>query len=760
LKRPLAVVGFTYLLTLVVAGVLDKAVSTALGIFCIILALGLLFIKNLPKGKTIPIACITAGIAFLSFNLFWMVNYQPVNILDNKTATISGTIVELPQESYGSFVYIIRLDTIDGKKPTVSTKIRFKSQSKISVQPYDTITAEMNLFIPPSIKGTGYDSKTYYQSKGIYLFGTVQGNISVIKGTYHPPYYYALMTREFSLNALDKMIPGPDGALVKGILLGDVSSIPQEVTDNFRTTGISHLLAVSGTHTSIIGMLLLALFIYLKVPRRLAAIISALGVFGFMAMTGFVPSVSRSGIMTILFMLAIIINRETDAYSSLGIAVLILTLLNPFAAADVGLLLSFCASLGMIVLTPKLFGFLKKPFVDKPKPIVKGANFTCGMLSQTIGATLITLPVIIIVFGQISLISPVTNILTVEPATLLTILAGISSLLYAIPFLNFLAYPFAILAGLIARYIAFVTKTLAHIPYASIPAAYGFILFILAFVIIIFVIYAFLRKTESKGIGICTIFTAILMIIGIFTYQISTKNVLQITMWGAENGECIAVIKDGRAVVIDCGGYYANQAAQKILRDNGIKQLDMLVATNLDKENSSGIADLLLRTPAKAIVIPQSGNLKNEIYTSASRSNSRIVEATSDININNLWSNVNFKIFRADDKKIAVYVKYGEFTMLFAGTPDANLTQKLQSEGEILSDIKAINLFGSDTINTGFINYPVKPKIAMLTPYYTYPSKAASRLYLAGAEVLRTDKTGTISILSRGNEDYMIKEGE
>ena len=98
--------------------------------------------------------------------------------------------------------------------------------------------------------------------------------------------------------------------------------------------------------------------------------------------------------------------------------------------------------------------------------------------------------------------------------------------------------------------------------------------------------------------------------------------------------------------------------------------------------------------------------------------------------------------------------------MLFAGTPNADETQKLQSEGTFLSNIKAINLFGSNSINTGFISYPVKPKFGVLTPYYTYPDKAASKLYLAGAEVLRTDMTGTISILSRGNEETMIKEGE
>ncbi len=158
--------------------------------------------------------------------------------------------------------------------------------------------------------------------------------------------------------ALRALLPPRQSGLVCGVLLGDKSGLDEAVRDNFQITGISHMLScLNGTGR--IGQFLLWALLYFGIPRE-AALAASVGVFCFMAVTGFVPSVVRSGVMSILYLLGSVSGSRRIRSIPLGFAMLVLTVPNPFAAGDTGLLLSFSATLGILLFSGRIQDHLNR----------------------------------------------------------------------------------------------------------------------------------------------------------------------------------------------------------------------------------------------------------------------------------------------------------------------------------------------------------------------------------------------------------------
>ena len=360
MKRPFASIGFTYLIALLAAIFAGVNASVVLGISCLLLSLLLFCRKSTPKRLSALV--LTAGIAFFAYFGAYQINVSPVSALDDSDATVSGTVTELPSEAYGRFYYVIETDSVMPEDGTVKSsdipqrlKIRVSSTNAIELEAYDRLTAKVHLSKPTG-SDEGLNTRNYYAAKNIYLTGFIYDYqpYTVTPGESHPFYYYALKVRERMTEALRALLPPRQSGLVCGVLLGDKSGLDEAVRDNFQITGVSHMLSVSGMHMAIIGQFLLWALLYFGIPKRGAALAASVGVFCFMAVTGFVPSVVRSGVMSILYLLGIGIRKQADPINSLGFAMLVLTVPNPFAAGDTGLLLSFSATLGILLFSGRI----------------------------------------------------------------------------------------------------------------------------------------------------------------------------------------------------------------------------------------------------------------------------------------------------------------------------------------------------------------------------------------------------------------------
>lgn len=616
MKRPLALVGFSYLLTLAAAVYFGARWSL---VFACAALLGFAVTLLLPKTRAagvFPAALLAVSLAFGSFAAYAQSAVEPVRALAEKDAVIEGTVVELPVQAYGKNYYVVEVRKTGGTELAQSYKIRLSSQKALHAEPYSEIRAKVHFFLPSG--GEGYSSRSYYASKGILLFAYLYEyeGVTVSPPADKPPYYYALQLRSALLRSVRSMLPPEEAKLVNGVLLGDQAGLSEQVASDFRTIGISHILSVSGLHMATMAELILMLLLFLRVPKKAAALIASGGVFAFMAVTCFVPSVTRSGVMCLLYLGGILFSRTPDSLNSLGAAVLLIGLANPYAAADVGLLLSFFATLGLIVCSGPVSGTLNRKLdhVKALRPLVRGIS---GTLGTTAGAVLFTLPVVMLSFGTVSLIAPLSNLLELVPSTLMMNFAAIAAVLNLLLPQSFLAMPFALAAGLLANYMQACAHWLASAPYASVPASGGFLLLWLAGTFLLAAAALFLSRSRRVYRAAAWL-SAIVLLVGVFSSQLANRGVTRIAVLDVGSAQAVVLTRGGHGAVIGCGGL-SEGAVSRYLRSEGVTQLDYLQPLTQEAQESSNCAGLLNTFSPRRFVLQDTGLMDGYLQVAAGK---------------------------------------------------------------------------------------------------------------------------------------------
>lgn len=216
-------------------------------------------------------------------------------------------------------------------------------------------------------------------------------------------------------------------SLAKALSFAGSSALSAPVKDSFSKLGISHLLAISGLHLGIIMASLRALLIFFKAKRRIADISMLVSGFAFVIITGFSPSVTRAYLMFFLLVISGFFGRKRDSVTSLLLAVGMICVISPYSIIDVGLHLSFFATLG--ILTCAL------PLIKKIKSFLKfrPAFYIISLEITTLSALLFTLPYYVFYFGSFPLIAPLTNLIFIPLMTLMIYLLPLVYLSALIP---------------------------------------------------------------------------------------------------------------------------------------------------------------------------------------------------------------------------------------------------------------------------------------------------------------------------------------
>lgn len=192
----------------------------------------------------------------------------------------------------------------------------------------------------------------------------------------------------------------PESALGLSYLLGMKTNLPTNLSDDLRTVGLVHIVVASGAHLSI--LVEIARRIFGRLSRFAGLTFSILFIIAFMTMVGFTPSIMRAGIMSVLTLLAWYVGRKFAPWRLILIVAATTLIYDPSFIINLGWLLSFASFAGIMILGPKLAKFL----YGQKKP-----GFIASTVLTTISATLMTLPITLYYFGQISLISIVANLL-------------------------------------------------------------------------------------------------------------------------------------------------------------------------------------------------------------------------------------------------------------------------------------------------------------------------------------------------------------
>ena len=256
--------------------------------------------------------------------------------------------------------------------------------------------------------------------------------------------------------ALRAVIAEPMASLGVGILAGQKSELPSDFSDALKVAGLTHIVVASGYNLTILVRLARKLFE--KISKYQAAVWSVAMILAFMAITGWSASMTRAGLVAGLSLWAWYYGRKFHPVTLLAVAAAVTVLYYPpYAWGDIGWALSFAAFAGVIVLAPLLQAY----FYGDKKPA-----WPARVLVETVSAQILTLPIMLVVFGQFSVVALLSNVLIlslVPLAMLLTFVAGLTQII--IPLLSFiLAWPATILLG----YMVWVVNWTASFPWAQI----------------------------------------------------------------------------------------------------------------------------------------------------------------------------------------------------------------------------------------------------------------------------------------------------
>ncbi len=254
---------------------------------------------------------------------------------------------------------------------------------------------------------------------------------------------------------------GDAAGLLGGILLGDKTQYSgSELEQDFMTCGLAHLMAVSGTHLAVVMALAGWLLARLPLRRIVRALLLALLVTAYVALTAFAPSAVRACVMAAVGLGGFVFSRRWHVLSSLALCVITFLALQPSLAFSLGYQLSVLCMVGLLVLSPLVSAWMGVLF--------KGRFESAGeAVAATLAANLVTLPVTIPLFCQLPLISPVSTFLA-SPFITVALGLGIPALLLAsaFPALGDLLLG---LAGAVAAACAALVHVLADIPGACVP---------------------------------------------------------------------------------------------------------------------------------------------------------------------------------------------------------------------------------------------------------------------------------------------------
>jgi competence protein ComEC len=293
--------------------------------------------------------------------------------------------------------------------------------------------------------------------------------------------------KEDVLRRIESGVAPPASSLASGMLLG-ATSMSKELTQTFRTAGLSHIVVLSGFNIVIVMSTILFVFSFL--PLLLRIFIAGSSVIMFVIMVGASPSVLRAMLMALISLLALTLGRSYVARQALILSLFVIVMYEPQSLVhDVSLHLSFLATAGLVYMSEGIGNFLQSYsfFVHK--------KFITELFATTLAAYFSTLPYVMFTFGSVSVYALIANILVVPfvpLAMLISFLVIVSSY-----FSETLFWMLGITDTYLIRFMIYIAELVEKLPFSTISISLTFTSMVLCY-ILIFLLVKYLSVSQSN----------------------------------------------------------------------------------------------------------------------------------------------------------------------------------------------------------------------------------------------------------------------
>ena len=695
------------------------------------------------RGRKLAYILLGCVVGFLWLFGFDRVYLQPVRQMDGQAFILNIEVTDYSRPT-DSGIAAEGKTKLKGK----TYRIQFYLNEDITLSPGDRVEGGYNL----RYTGGGAEAPTYHRGKGIFLLGYPKGFANVQRADTVPFKYMAPVLRQKILSLLDRIFPGDTVSFAKALLIGDTSELSYETVTALKTSGVYHIVAVSGMHVSI----LFALVYMLCGKHRFFTAVFGIPVLClFAAVAGFSPSIVRACVMQVLMIIALLANQEYDPPTALAAAVLLLLASNPLTITSISFQLSVGCMVGIFLFTQKIHDYLlaeNRFGPAKGKSIkAKLTRWIVASVSVTLGAMSVTAPLCAVYFGSISIIGILTNLL---------VLWAISFIFYGIMaacLFGALWLPLGIGISWVLswpiRIVLWVTDMISRVPVASV---YTSSIYIVAWLIFAYILLTVFLKTKKKHPVVLSCCIAVGLVGAIICSWVEPRlDDFRFTAVDVGQGQCLILQNDGKYYMVDCGGDTGDKAADKasqLLLSQGIFRLDGLIITHYDEDHAGGAEQLLSRIPADTLYLPIADG-ENEIRDGLSQKYSdKIQWVEQDLTLDE----VNITIYPSDntedanESSLCVLFQPEDCDILITGD------RSFDGEAELMNQVSLPDLeilvaghHGSKTSTSWDLLNTTRPEIVMISVgadnRYGHPTgETLERLKLFGCDIYRTDLEGTI----------------
>lgn len=633
-----------------------------------------------------------------------------------------------------------------------------------------------------------FDAAAYLRQRGIYATLAVSdtADIALLGHRRMGTERFVAPAQTYVRTQLARLIPTDEArAVLEALVLGDRSGLEAETRRRFARTGLMHLLAVSGLHVLLVGMVLYGLLRPVLLRLRLtwkaveltrAAATMALLLL-YMMLTGASASVVRAVVMAGLFIGATVLQRTAHPLNTLGVAAVILLLARPGHLFEAGFQLSFAAVAAIVTLHPLIYERLPERWVSRP--------FRRGLLTSvtvSMAATLGTMPVLLYHFGQASFAGLLLNLAAI-PLTALTLASGLVALCLS-GWFPFGAEVFGAAADVLARGLLRTAEIgEAALGWAVVRAYVRDVWYLLAMGAALLMLAQWPRPRLRWRLGAAALS---LVTVGLWTGVLTGAHTprLDVIFFDVGHGDAALVtLPNGRRLLVDAGGSdaFSDQGARTILphlERFGIRRLDAVVVTHPHSDHLGGLPTLLRAVPVRR-VLHNGQPYASTLYTETMRLLDSLGVAHQAVGAGDtiaLDPAVLLQVLApettadedANDASVVLRLAYGQNAFLFTGDVEAEAEQRVLARyGALLpSDVIKVAHHGSRTSSTPAFVEHAAPDTARAT--MAVVSVGASSLFglpneevllrwqARGASVWTTVRQGALWLRSDGRTVHRV----
>ena len=680
---------------------------------------------------------------------------QPIEDRCGAASDFTATVCDWPQATERGARVTVELEGYHRARAVL-----YGEAELLAARPGDTVTGTAQW---QSAAHFDSDDVTHFNARGVYalLYGREDVRLSAGDGD-----ALRWLPQRAGKAFREKVAAIWDDPRVSGFLTAELTGDKSAMDDGdylaMQETGLAHLFAVSGLHCAFL-VTLLALLISRR-QRLLCAVTIPLLLF-YMVMVGMSPSVVRACIMQIFLLIAPLFRRGSDPLTSLAAALLVILLCNPFAAASVSLQLSFSATLGMVLLSPRLYKLLTGWYKGKCRPLRAALCFVAANLSATLSAVVFTAPLTAWYFRIFVLVAPLSSLLAV-PAAGWSFMAAFVTVL-----LGFVWLPLASLLGWISwvlvRYILWIANGMMSWRYHAVYFTNPYLIYWLLFLYAAFIGCAATPDGKRKyllasALSVLTLTAAIWVNRQDYQYGVLTALTLDVGQ-----GESVILTSGGETALVDCGSSNSYKdpggLAADTLHSMGVRELSAVVVTHYHADHTNGLYEVLRRIPVQTIYLPDIEDeygVRERLVSLAEEKGAQVTYVTKETadTLGDTVLTIYPPVQSGGDLNelgLTALASAGDFDLLITGDMSGSTEKKLVETYALPNiEVLVVSHHGSRySSNIRFLK-AVTPEAAVISVgdnNYGHPSEETlQRLLAIGADIWRTDQQGTIRITVNG----------